>query len=121
MGGRMAAMLAAAEGPALGIAGVVCLGYPFHPPKKPETLRLAPLQDAQTPVLVVQGERDPFGSREDLARYALPGCVRVAWIGDGDHSFVPRKASGRSETDNIAAAVEATAGFLAEITTQQAG
>lgn len=113
MGGRVAATLAAAEGPALGIAGVVCLGYPFHPPKQPETLRLAPLRDAQTPVLVVQGERDPFGSREEVAGYSLPDRVRLAWIGDGDHSLAPRKRSGFTEAGNRTAAVEAVAGFLA--------
>lgn len=112
MGGRMAAMLASQEAEALGIAGVLCLGYPFHPPGKPDRLRLEPLQGARTPVLVIQGERDPFGGTEEVPGYELPSPVRIAWIGDGDHSLVPRKSSGRTEAGNLQAAVTVAAGFI---------
>ena len=60
MGGRIATMLAA-EKPSLGLSGVVCLGYPFHPPGKPEKLRTEHLPAIPVPTLIAQGERDPFG------------------------------------------------------------
>jgi predicted alpha/beta-hydrolase family hydrolase len=97
MGGRIAAMLA----DDLGAAGLVCLGYPFHPPGKPERTRLDALARLRAPALVCQGERDPFGNRADVAGYALSSAVRVAWIADGEHSFKPRKASGRTWTQNL--------------------
>ena len=55
------------------IAGLVCLGYPFHPPKKPEQLRTAHLTQLACPALIVQGERDPFGGRAEVEAY---GCRR---------------------------------------------
>src|SRR5947209_12875962 len=75
-----------------GVAGLVCLGYPFHPVGKPDRLRVEHLEAIETPTLIVQGERDPFGSREEVAGYRLSPAVRVAWLRDGDHSLRPRKA-----------------------------
>jgi len=105
MGGRVAAMLAAEPKGAARTDGVICLGYPFHPPGKPEKTRLEPLRGAQRPTLIVQGTRDRFGTPEDVASYALKAPVEIVWIPDGDHSFVPRKSSGRTERDNITTAV----------------
>jgi len=109
MGGRIASMVA----DELGVAGLVCLGYPFHPPGRPERLRTAHLAELHTPALFVQGERDPFGGRQEVAAYALSPAIEVAWMPDGDHSFVPRRASGESAAANLEAAVEAVAGWLA--------
>lgn len=70
-------------------AGVVCLAFPLHPPGKPEASRIAELAGVTGPVLVVQGERDPFGSPDDLrvaaqqAGGAQPQIVAVP----GAHSF----------------------------------
>ena len=50
-----------------GVAGLLCLGYPFHPPGKPERLRTAHLETLETPTLILQGTRDPFGTREEVA------------------------------------------------------
>ena len=75
------------------VAGIVCLGYPFHPPKRPESLRTAHLEALKVPTLILQGERDPFGTVEDVAGYDLSTSIDVVWIGDGDHDFGPR---GRS-------------------------
>ena len=83
-----------------GVAGLVCLGYPFHPVGKPERLRIEHLRDLKTPALIVQGERDPFGSKSDVAAYELPETVQVHWLPDGDLGFEPRKASGRTEGEN---------------------
>jgi len=108
LGGRVASMLA----DEVGALGLVCLGYPFHPPGKPAQLRTAHLTTLRTPTLIVQGSRDPFGTREELAGYALSPAIGVHFVEDGDHSFAPRKKSGRSEDDALEEAVEATVGFV---------
>jgi len=108
MGGRMASRIA----DEVGARGLVCLGYPFHPPGKPERTRTAHLEHLQTPTLIVQGTRDAFGTPEDVAGYPLSPAIRIVWIEDGDHSFVPRAASGRTERQNLREAVEAVAGFV---------
>ena len=111
MGGRIASMVAEEAG----VAGVVCLGYPFHPPGKPENLRTAHLEAIGTPVLVLQGERDPFGRREEVTGYALSERVRVHWLPDGDHGLKPRKASGRTEAENLAEAAGEAARFVFDV------
>jgi predicted alpha/beta-hydrolase family hydrolase len=108
MGGRMASRIA----DEIGARGLVCLGYPFHPPGKPERTRTAHLEDLRTPTLIVQGTRDAFGTPEDVAGYALSLAIRLVWLEDGDHSFVPRAASGRTERQNLREAVDAVAGFV---------
>lgn len=93
--------------------GVIALGYPFHPPKQPSKLRLAPLQALRAPCLIVQGTRDALGSREEVERYALPANIRVHWLEDGDHSFEPRKASGHTADEHLRAVVASVAAFIA--------
>ncbi|HSG39062.1 MAG TPA: alpha/beta family hydrolase, partial [Thermoanaerobaculia bacterium] len=112
MGGRMASLVADEAG----VRGLVCLGYPFHPPGQLEKLRTAHLKDLRTPALIVQGTRDPFGTREEVAGYELSPKIRIAWMEDGDHSLKPRKSSGRTEAGNLAAAVEEVAGFVRTLT-----
>ena len=107
LGGRMASLIAEAAG----VRGLVCLGYPFHPPGKPERLRTAHLADIATPSLIVQGTRDPFGTPEEVAGYDLSPRIRLAWIEDGDHDLKPRKASGRTKEQNWQAALAAVAAF----------
>lgn len=108
MGGRIASMIADEAG----VAGLVCLGYPFHPPGRPEKLRTAHLAGLKTPALIVQGTRDPFGKPEEVAGYELSDAVRVVWIEDGDHSLKPRKSSGRTLEQNIAEAIDAIRAFV---------
>jgi predicted alpha/beta-hydrolase family hydrolase len=93
MGGRMASLVA----DEVGVRGLVCLGYPFHPPGQPEKTRTAHLADLRTPTLIVQGTRDTLGSQEDVAGYALSPQIRLVWLADGDHSFKPRKSSAVRE------------------------
>lgn len=96
MGGRIASLIAdEAE-----VAGLICLGYPFHPTGKPEKLRIDHLQTLRTPTLILQGERDPFGRPEEVASYKLSTSITMHWLADGDHSFKPGKASGRTGEDN---------------------
>jgi predicted alpha/beta-hydrolase family hydrolase len=111
MGGRIASLVAdEAE-----VAGLVCLGYPFHPTGKPDKLRIEHLKTIRTPTLIVQGERDPFGTRDEVATYKLSKQVRVHWLPDGDHSFTPRKSSGRTEEENWAAGIGAVAAFVGSL------
>jgi hypothetical protein len=108
MGGRMASLVA----DEVGVRGLVCLGYPFHPPGAPEKTRTAHLADLRTPTLIVQGTRDPLGTREDVDGYQLSPQIRIVWLEDGDHSFKPRASSGHKEKEHLAAAVRAVAGFV---------
>jgi predicted alpha/beta-hydrolase family hydrolase len=110
MGGRIATMVA----DELGVRGVVCFGYPFHPPGKPEKVRTAHLETMATPLLVLQGERDPFGTRDDVTGYRLSPAITIEWMTDGDHSLKPRASSGVTESQNISTAVEASARFMAK-------
>jgi hypothetical protein len=108
MGGRMASMVA----DELNVAALVCFGYPFHPPGQPAKTRTAHLKSLKTRALILQGERDPFGTRDDVKGYELSKRIHVEWIPDGDHSFKPRASSGVTEAENIAAAVASAAKFL---------
>ncbi len=109
MGGRMASMVA----DELAVRGLVCLGYPFHAPGRPEKPRVAHLADLQTPALIVQGTRDQFGTREDVAGYTLSSAIRFHWIEDGDHSLEPRKGvSGRSKAEAWGEAMDVVAEFV---------
>ena len=112
MGGRVASMIAGEAYAAGTIAGLVCLGYPFHPPGTPEATRTAHLEHLACPGLIVQGDRDPFGSRAEVDAYALSSALRVTWIGDGDHDLGPRGASGFTRKGNLASAADAVARFL---------
>lgn len=108
MGGRIASLVADEAG----VAGLLCLGYPFHPPGRLETLRTAHLAALATPTLIVQGTRDPFGTPDEVAGYALSPAIRLHWIADGDHDLTPRKASGRSREQNWREAVDTAATFV---------
>ena len=93
MGGRMASMIADEAG----VTGSICLGYPFHPPGKPDKLRTEHLRALRTPTLILQGTRDPFGREDEVPGYDLSDAIAVVWLEDGDHGFKPRKKSGFTE------------------------
>ncbi len=112
MGGRVASLLIDELAASDGVRGCLCLGYPFHPPGKPLQLRTEHLAALHTPTLILQGERDTFGRREEVEGYALSPQVQVHWIASGDHSFKPTRSSGRSEAQNWATAVAWGDGFL---------
>jgi len=103
MGGRMASMIAEKQYKEGNIAGLLCVGYPFHPPGSPQKLRTDHLTPLTAPTLICQGERDPFGTREEVAGYPLSDSTEVFWLADGDHDLKPRKRSGFSHKDHVAA------------------
>jgi uncharacterized protein len=108
LGGRIASMVADEAG----VGGLACLGYPFHPPGRPDVLRVRHLESLKTRGLIVQGTRDPFGGRDEVLRYRLSPSLQVAFLEDGDHSFRPRVSSGRTEAQNLAEAVALVVEFL---------
>jgi predicted alpha/beta-hydrolase family hydrolase len=109
MGGRIASMVADEAR----VRGVVCLGYPFHPPGKPAKTRTAHLEALRTPTLILQGTRDPFGKPGEVERYRLSAAVRIEWIEDGDHSFKPTVRSGRTLEQNLDEVIAAVCAFVA--------
>ena len=111
MGGRIASMVA----DEVGARGLVCLGYPFHPPGRPVGRRTKHLETLRTPALIVQGTRDQFGQREEIGRYKLSAKITIVWIEDGDHSFKPRAKSGRTEAGNLAEAIAAVSEFVSKL------
>jgi predicted alpha/beta-hydrolase family hydrolase len=107
MGGRVASLLADELYTARRIAGLLCLGYPFHPPGRPEQLRTAHLAGLATPTLICQGTRDPFGPREEVETYGLSRAIELFWLEDGDHDLKPRKSvSGLTAAQHLAAVAD---------------
>lgn len=117
MGGRVASMVADELHAASRIAGLLCLGYPFHPVGKPEQLRTAHLAHMQTPALIVQGTRDPFGTREEVAGYTLSPSIELLWLEDGDHDLAPRKSvSGFTVADHLKTMADHVAAWTKRLT-----
>lgn len=120
MGGRIASLVASETN----VAGLVCLGYPFHAQGRhpapnvgtqtgsPTNPRVDHLRSISVPTLIVQGERDPFGTRAEVESYDLSPSVSLHWLPDGDHSFKPRKSSGVTESQNWAQALQAITAFI---------
>ncbi len=108
MGGRMASMVADEAG----VAGLLCYGYPFHPPGQPDRLRTAHLAGLRTPTRIFQGERDPFGVPAEVEGYTLSDAIEVVWLPDGDHSLRPRKTSGFTAAGHLQTVVEKSVAFI---------
>jgi len=111
MGGRVATMIA----DDVGARAVIAFGYPFHPPKKPENLRTEHLEHLRTKTLIVQGERDPFGTPDEVAGYKLSAQIELFWLADADHTLKPRKKSGFTLEQHVEAAVDHAMQFLGEV------
>ena len=114
MGGRIASHVAA-QG-VEGVAGLVFLGYPLHPPGRPQQRRDAHLPSIAVPTLFVQGERDEFGSADEirdlLPRLRARAELHVVPGGDHSFSFRPKNAASASVLDDVAAVV---AGWIGSI------
>ncbi|MDC9720723.1 MAG: alpha/beta hydrolase [Gammaproteobacteria bacterium] len=85
--------------------GWFALGYPFHPSKKPQTLRVEHLLKSNKPGLIIQGTRDALGSYDEVKNYRLPNHIELSWLPDMDHSFKPYKASPYSQEQAIERAI----------------
>ena len=113
MGGRIASHVAAQGVDDL--AGLVFLGYPLHPPGRPEQRRDQHLTGIREPMLFVQGSRDEFGTSAEIAAL-LPGLnpqARLFEVPDGDHSFKVRvKTAGRSQEAVLTGIFDAVAAFI---------
>lgn len=104
IGGRSAgARSAVRTARELGATGALALAFPLHPPGKPEKSRLDELQGARVPVLVVQGERDPFGRPEEF-----PAGTEMAVVPAADHGFKVAKSGPLDQAEALDVLVEAT-------------
>jgi predicted alpha/beta-hydrolase family hydrolase len=99
MGGRIASQVAAAG--IAGLAGLVFLGYPLHPPGRPDRLRAQHLSAIKAPMLFVQGSRDAFGTPDELRPIvtSLRPPADFYVVEGGDHSFKVRKGAGVAQGD----------------------
>ena len=109
MGGRMATHLGA-QG-VDGLRGIIALGYPLHPPGRPDQPRVAHLPSITVPVMIVQGERDAFGTPSELAPVirTMQAMVMLHVVEGGDHSLAVR---GRAPDDARAPVLDAIAGWI---------
>jgi predicted alpha/beta-hydrolase family hydrolase len=104
IGGRSAGARSACRiARSVGAKGVLALSFPLHPPGRPESSRLAELLGVRVPTLVVQGERDPFGTPGEF-----PEHVDLAVVPAADHSLRVPKSSPISQDDALAVVLEAT-------------
>lgn len=112
MGGRIATMVAAQ--PDVDVDRLVLLGYPLHPPGKPAQLRVAHLPRVRAPMLFVQGERDAFGTPEELTPHlkGLAAGTRLFVVEGGDHSLATPKRQGGSLEQTMARVAGEIAGFI---------
>jgi predicted alpha/beta-hydrolase family hydrolase len=102
MGGRIASQILAAGGTDIGdVEGLVLLGYPLHPPGRPEMLRAKHLPGILVPTLIVQGEKDAFGTPEELRPFLreVRAPVELCVIEGADHSFKLPKSAGRTPAE----------------------
>ncbi len=112
-GGRMTST-AGAEAPLPGVRGLVFVGFPLHPPKRPGTSRAEHLGDVRVPMLFLQGTRDDLADlallRPILDRLAPLATLHV--VEAADHSFAVLKRSGRTGAEVLDELAETTAGWI---------
>ena len=117
MGGRMASLVA--SDPTTDelsvnskIKGIACLGFPFHPANKPESLRTEHFPLIKQAIFIAQGERDKLGTKEDVASYGLPDNIDWLWLEDGDHDLKPRVKSGFTHQAHLQKTIISMAEFI---------
>ena len=112
MGGRLASLLVGEDNAPHNIEGIICLGFPFVAPAKPDVYRGEQLNAIEIPTLIIQGERDNFGGREAIESYQFSDQVSYKLLPDGDHSFKPRVKSGYTLAQNITTACDTIIAFM---------
>ena len=108
MEGRIASMLAETEN----VQGCLCLGYPFHPPGKPNKLRTDHLKNNTTPICIIQGTRDPFGTKAEVDSYDLSPQTSIHFLENGDHSFKTRKKDPQTTEQSLTSAIALATEFM---------
>ena len=108
MGSRVAATLVNQQK----VTACFCIGYPFHPQKQPQKLRLEPLQNSEKPILIVQGSRDALGNKDEISEYDLADHIDIKFLEDGDHDLKPRIKSGFNHQQHKDSAVEFIVDFV---------
>jgi predicted alpha/beta-hydrolase family hydrolase len=101
MGGRVASYIA---GDTAGVDGLIFLGYPLHPPGKPDQLRDAHLYSLKMPMLFISGTKDTFAGRNLLEKVVakIGSNASLVWVEGGDHSF----KRGRKDADSLQLAAQ---------------
>lgn len=114
MGGRYCSMVAGAVDEPIPCLGLLLLGYPLHPPGKPETLRVEHLPRLTMPVLFVSGTRDALAGKPALTKAAkkVKGPVTFHWLDTADHGFRPLKSSGQTMGDVLADVAAFSVGWV---------
>ncbi len=112
MGGRMASILASRRDD---IDGVICFGYPFHPPGKLDRWRTAHFRDLNCPILVLQGTRDPFGKPDELADHQRDlEAIDLRWLEGGNHDLQTLTSQPETQSELIEQAARETRIFVDE-------
>ena len=114
MGGRIASLVASelTVNEKSNIKGIACLGFPFHPANKPDSLRTAHFPLIKQPVFIAQGDRDKLGNKVEVESYGLPDDIQWLWLEDGDHDLKPRVKSGFTHQDHLQKTVIEMAKFI---------
>jgi predicted alpha/beta-hydrolase family hydrolase len=114
MGGRIATHLGA-QG-LDGLLGIIALGYPLHPPGRPDKPRTEHLPSIRVPLLIVQGERDTFGTPDELKPVVATmkkTKVTLHAVAGGDHSLTVR---GKKKDEAFQAVLDVVASFISSRT-----
>lgn len=116
MGGRIASLMNSNANPKETIwQGVICLGYPFHPPQKPSQLRTEHLHRGTAPIHIIQGTRDAMGTKEEVDQYNLGqqgSKITISWIATANHDLKPLKKSGASHHQALQLAAQEVQAFV---------
>lgn len=114
VGGRSSgARVACRTATSVGALGCLALAFPLHPPWRPEQSRFPELQESGVPTLVVQGDRDQFGTAKNFPE--LPSQIRIATVLDADHEFAVRRGTGRTAGQTRTDLVGSVLSWLREI------
>jgi predicted alpha/beta-hydrolase family hydrolase len=99
-----------------GSTGCCALAIPTHPIGRPDKLRTQHLAGLLTPTLICQGNREQFGTQEEVSRYTLSNNIEILWLEDGDHGLKPRKKiSAFTAADHLVTMATAVRTWIATI------